>query len=79
MQPAETALWPKDIGAITLFVEDLQRSKQFYADAFDVPIVYADKRRAILAFSKGPAGESVFAQALAAWDAKPAPPSSDGR
>jgi len=46
---------------------------------FDVPIVYADKRRAILAFSKGPAGESVFAQAFAAWDAKRAPPSSDSR
>ncbi len=34
---------------------------------FDLPIVYANKRRAILAFEKGPAGERAFAEAFAAW------------
>jgi lactoylglutathione lyase len=31
------------VGAITLFVEDPQRSKSFYADAFGVPVILEDK------------------------------------
>ena len=31
------------IGAITLFVEDLQRSKAFYQKVFEKPIVYEDE------------------------------------
>jgi hypothetical protein len=47
-------------------------------DWFDLPIVYSDKRRAILAFAKGPAGDQAFRQAFAVWtdeeaDALPAP------
>jgi hypothetical protein len=34
---------------------------------FDIPIIYGDKRRAILALEKGVPGERVIAQALAAW------------
>jgi hypothetical protein len=34
----------------------------------DVPIVYTDGQRAILAIEKGPSGERAFAQAFAAWD-----------
>lgn len=43
---------------------------------FDVPIVYSDGHRAILAFQKGETGRRVFAQALEAWAAppRPAPP-----
>ena len=35
---------------------------------FDIPVVYTDGRRAILAIEKGPAGERAFAAAFAAWD-----------
>jgi len=35
---------------------------------FDIPIVYANNRRAILAMEKGAPGERAFAQAFAAWE-----------
>jgi lactoylglutathione lyase len=31
------------IGAITLFVEDPRRSKSFYEDAFEAPVIYEDE------------------------------------
>jgi hypothetical protein len=34
---------------------------------FDIPIVYSDRRRAILALEKGTAGRRAFADAFAAW------------
>jgi hypothetical protein len=34
---------------------------------FDVPLVYANQRRAILAIEKGPSGEQAFANAFQAW------------
>jgi hypothetical protein len=34
---------------------------------FDIPVVYGNKRRAILAVEKGGPGERVFAEAFAAW------------
>ena len=34
---------------------------------FDIPVVYANNRRAILALEKGTPGERVFADAFAAW------------
>ena len=34
---------------------------------FDVPLVYADQRRAIIAFEKGVPGERAFKDALTAW------------
>ncbi len=33
----------KSVGAITLFVEDAQRSKSFYQDVFDLPVIYEDE------------------------------------
>jgi len=45
---------------------------------FDLPIVYSDKRRAILAFAKGPDGERAFSEALAAWDDQAASPAPNG-
>jgi hypothetical protein len=44
----------------------------------DVPIVYTDGRRAILAIEKGPAGERAFGMAFAAWEGGD-PPAGDGR
>jgi len=35
--------WPKSIGAITLFVEDPDRSKSFYQDVFELPPMFADE------------------------------------
>ena len=34
--------WQKEIGAITLFVEDLDRSKAFYQDVFSLPALNED-------------------------------------
>ena len=33
----------KSVGAITMFVDDRQRSKAFYEQVFDVPAVYEDE------------------------------------
>ena len=40
----------KSVGAITLFVEDPQRSKSFYEDVFEVPVVYEDEDGAAFRF-----------------------------
>jgi hypothetical protein len=48
---------------------DLQRNVQLLKDRtwFDIPIVYTDGRRAILAVEKGTPGETAFAEAFNAW------------
>ena len=38
------------VGAITLFVEDPQRSKSFYEQVFDAPVVYEDDDSAAFKF-----------------------------
>jgi lactoylglutathione lyase len=40
----------KSVGAITLFVEDPQRSKSFYQDVFDVPVLFEDEASAAFKF-----------------------------
>ena len=40
----------KSVGAITLFVEDPQRSKAFYEKAFDVPMIFEDENSAVFQF-----------------------------
>jgi lactoylglutathione lyase len=40
----------KSVGAITLFIEDLQRSKLFYQDVFGQPVVYEDQDSAVFGF-----------------------------
>ncbi|MGZ4394032.1 MAG: VOC family protein [Gaiellaceae bacterium] len=40
----------ESVGAITLFVEDPQRSKSFYRDVFDRPVVYEDANSAVIGF-----------------------------
>lgn len=42
--------WPSGISAITLFVEDLAATKQFYLDVFDLPIHYEDDVSAVFKF-----------------------------
>jgi hypothetical protein len=48
---------------------DMQRNIQLLKERpwFDIPIVYANGGRAILAMEKGPPGDRAFAEAFAAW------------
>jgi len=48
---------------------DMQRNVQLLKERswFDIPVVYNNNRRAILAMEKGTPGEKVFADAFAAW------------
>jgi lactoylglutathione lyase len=40
----------KSVGAITLFVEDPQRSKSFYQDVFEAPLLFEDESSAAFQF-----------------------------
>ncbi len=42
--------WPGPISAITLFVEDLEVTKQFYRDVFGLPVHYEDEASAVFNF-----------------------------
>ena len=43
--------WPNEVGAITLFVEDLAAAKQFYLDAFELPVHFEDDDSAVFRFA----------------------------
>ena len=49
---------------------DVQRNEQLLKDRpwFDIPIVYANGGRALLAMEKGPPGARAFAEAFAVWE-----------
>jgi hypothetical protein len=51
---------------------DIQRNVQLLKERswFDIPIIYNNDRRAILALEKGTPGEQAFNQAFAAWGSK---------
>jgi catechol 2,3-dioxygenase-like lactoylglutathione lyase family enzyme len=40
----------KGVGAVTLFVEDLERSKRFYQDVFRLRVIYEDDDSAVFDF-----------------------------
>jgi lactoylglutathione lyase len=42
--------WEKEIGAIVLFTEDLDRSKGFYLDIFGLPVTFEDDNSAMFRF-----------------------------
>jgi catechol 2,3-dioxygenase-like lactoylglutathione lyase family enzyme len=44
------AAWPTGIGAITLFVEDLETTKRFYGEVFGLPITFEDDASAVFDF-----------------------------
>ena len=44
------ATWATGIYAITLFVEDLPATKQFYLDVFELPVVHEDEVSAVFSF-----------------------------
>jgi catechol 2,3-dioxygenase-like lactoylglutathione lyase family enzyme len=50
MTDSQAASWPKGIGAITLFVEDLEAAKQFYGDVFGLPVKFEDDDSAVFDF-----------------------------
>jgi len=54
----------------------IQRSLQMLKELtwFDIPIVYENGTRAILAIEKGAPGERAFQEAFTAWSAAPANP-----
>jgi catechol 2,3-dioxygenase-like lactoylglutathione lyase family enzyme len=43
--------WPKGISTITLFVEDLDATKQFYREVFGLPVAFEDTDSAVFKFS----------------------------
>ncbi|HEV2109411.1 MAG TPA: VOC family protein [Thermomicrobiales bacterium] len=47
---AEPGTWPKEIFAITLFVEDLDAAKQFYQEVFGLPLAFEGETSAVFDF-----------------------------
>lgn len=50
MAAVDGASWPRRIGAITLFVEDLEATKRFYDEVFGLPLVFEDDASAVFNF-----------------------------
>ena len=46
------AAQPKQIGAVTLFVEDLATATQFYQDVFELPVYFEDENSAVFRFGE---------------------------
>jgi catechol 2,3-dioxygenase-like lactoylglutathione lyase family enzyme len=44
---ADPGPWPREIFAVTLFVEDLAAAKQFYLQVFGLPVIFEDGNSAI--------------------------------
>lgn len=44
--------WPGGIGAITLFVEELDTAKRFYEDVFELPVHFEDDNSAVFRFGE---------------------------
>jgi lactoylglutathione lyase len=42
--------WPAGVAAITLFVEDLEEAKDFYARAFELELIFEDANSAVFRF-----------------------------
>ena len=47
MTDTKVVAWPKGIGAITLFVEELDATKRFYQTTFGLPVVFEDTNSAV--------------------------------
>jgi hypothetical protein len=52
---------------------DMARNVQLLKERswFDIPVVYADGKRALIAIEKGTPGDSAFSEAFAAWEQGP--------
>lgn len=49
-QSGQLSSWVENIGAITLFVEDLSTTKEFYQVVFGLPLVFEDSDSAVFKF-----------------------------
>lgn len=47
---ASTPSWPTGVSAITLFVEDLDATKQFYRKVFGLPVSFEDDNSSVFEF-----------------------------
>ncbi len=47
---ADVGSWPRGIGAITLFVDDLEAAKQFYREVFGLSVKFEDDDSAVYDF-----------------------------
>jgi catechol 2,3-dioxygenase-like lactoylglutathione lyase family enzyme len=47
MEEKNMHFWPQGIFAITLFVEDLEATKQFYQTVFGLPVAFEDPNSAV--------------------------------
>ncbi len=50
MAVSQVTSWPKGIGAITLFVEDLAAAKHFYQEVFGLTVTFEDDDSAVFDF-----------------------------
>lgn len=55
----------RQIGAITLFVDDRDRATEFYGRAFDAPLVFEDENSAVFKFEESVVNLLVRSQAAA--------------
>lgn len=44
--------WPQGVQTITLFVEDLERTRAFYQAAFDLPVIFESHDSAVFRFGQ---------------------------
>ena len=69
--------WTKRVGAITLFVEDVKRAKEFYEGVFAMPMIFEDEDSVAFRFDNmiinllksSAAGELIEPRAVAGPDA----------
>jgi catechol 2,3-dioxygenase-like lactoylglutathione lyase family enzyme len=50
LEGVDMGSWPSGIGAITLFVEDLEQGKRFYQEVFGLPVAFEDEDSAVFNF-----------------------------
>jgi catechol 2,3-dioxygenase-like lactoylglutathione lyase family enzyme len=50
MADSELASWPRGISTVTLFVEDLETTRDFYRRVFGLPVVFEDPDSAVFRF-----------------------------
>jgi catechol 2,3-dioxygenase-like lactoylglutathione lyase family enzyme len=50
VERSQRSSWPRRIGAITLFVEDVAAAKQFYQDVFGLSVTFEDDDSAVFDF-----------------------------
>jgi catechol 2,3-dioxygenase-like lactoylglutathione lyase family enzyme len=46
----QSDVWPGEIAAVMLFMEDLEAAKRFYQDVFELPVHWEDDASAVFVF-----------------------------